>query len=95
MFKLMSVFLSMQMGETATVTDSEGNTIEIEDEFLTVYTIPSDNATFQTQWHCVDDRVMGGKSYSYVDLENGYGKFYGIASSDGGGFSAVGNIDYS
>ena len=38
---------------------------------------------------------MGGKSYSYVDLENGYGKFYGIASSDGGGFSAVGTVDYS
>lgn len=38
---------------------------------------------------------MGGASYSYVELENDYGKFYGEASSDGGGFSLVGTSDYS
>ena len=42
---------------------------------------------------------MGGQSYSYSDYEsttstnfpNGYGKFYGTASSDGGGFSILSN----
>ena len=38
---------------------------------------------------------MGGASYSYVELENDYGKFYGTASSDGGGFSGVGTTDFS
>ena len=42
---------------------------------------------------------MGGQSYSYSDYEstsstnfpNGYGKFYGTASSDGGGFNILSN----
>ena len=38
---------------------------------------------------------MGGAPYSYIEYQNGYGKFYGTASSDGGGFSKVGQIDYS
>ena len=44
---------------------------------------------------------MGGKSYSYSNFESsstgifptGYGKFNGTASSDGGGFSLILNIN--
>jgi hypothetical protein len=46
----MSTVLSLQMGqtETATVTDSTGSEIEIENDLFTIYTLPSDSATFDT-----------------------------------------------
>ena len=45
---------------------------------------------FDEQWNTGDDRVMGGKSYSYTNYETGgYGKFNGTAVGDGGGFSIV------
>ena len=77
------------MGSAATVTDSSGESVEIEDDFFTLYSIPGTTTEFDAQWRKTDDRVMGGKSYSEVELENGYAKFHGTASSDGGGFSNV------
>ena len=93
MMKIMSTVLSVQMGSGAIVTDSTGEEVEIEDTLHSVYTMDAD--TFDDTWYTVDDRIMGGASYSYVEYENGYGKFYGTASSDGGGFSKVGIVDYS
>ena len=55
--------------------------------------MPSKVDNPEYKWVTGDDRVMGGKSYSWCDLESGYGKFYGIASSDGGGFSTCRMID--
>ena len=60
MMKLMSTVLSVQMGSAATVTDSTGNVVEIEDELLSVYTMPSTSTEFENQWFTTDDRVMGG-----------------------------------
>nr|WP_240961677.1 CIA30 family protein [Nonlabens sp. Ci31] len=42
-------------------------------------------------WNIVDDRVMGGVSRSYFELtEDGYGKFYGLVTTESnGGFSSV------
>ena len=48
------------MGSAATVTDSTGNVVEIEDELLSVYTMPSTSTEFENQWFTTDDRVMGG-----------------------------------
>ena len=48
------------MGSAATVTDSTGNVVEIEDELLSVYTMPSTSTEFEKQWFTTDDRVMGG-----------------------------------
>ena len=100
MMKLMSMVMSFELGSAATVTDVDGSEIEIEDTLFTVYELEED--TFTTSWFTLDDRVMGGKSYSYINYEsatstgfpNGYGKFYGTASSEGGGFSLISNIDY-
>ena len=83
----MSLVMSMEIGELATVTDVDGNEIEIEDDLYTVYTLDED--TFDDTWETTDDRVMGGGSYSYSEYENGYGKFYGTAVEEGGGFSMI------
>lgn len=101
MMKLMSMVMSLELGLAATVTDVDGKSIEIEDTLETVYTM--DSTDFDTEWYTMDDRVMGGASYSYINYEsatsdffpNGYGKFYGTANSTGGGFSLIANIDQS
>ena len=92
--------MSLELGSAATVKNVDGKEIEIEDTLLTVYSM--DSAGFSTSWYTLDDRVMGGKSYSYSNYEstssgifpNGYGKFDGIANSEGGGFSLLSNIDF-
>ena len=88
----MSAILSLGMGSAATVTDFTGAVVEIEDEFKTMFSLASKT---DNSWETVDDRVMGGKSYSWCDLENGYGKFYGTASSDGGGFSYCSQTNFT
>jgi hypothetical protein len=79
----------------ALVTDSTGDQVEIEDELLTLYTIPSDQATFDEQWYTAYDRIniydrllkLGSAMCeydcvpdSYVYYEDGYGKFNGTAT---------------
>ena len=96
----MSMVMSLELGSAATVTNVDGNEMDIDDTLMTVYEMQ--NANFATSWYTLDDRVMGGKSYSYINYEstasgifpNGYGKFNGTSSSDGGGFSLISNIDY-
>ena len=95
MFKLMSAVLSLKIGSAATITDSTGATVEIEDQLDSIYSFPSSESDFDNHWYIVDDQIMGGKSQSYVEYENTYGKFYGTANSDGGGFSSVRTTDYS
>ena len=99
MIKLMSMVMSLELGQAATVTDVDGNSISIEDTMLKIYEMGPDD--FSTSWYTLDDRVMGGASYSYINYESttstgfptGYGKFYGTASSVGGGFSLISNHD--
>ena len=42
-------------------------------------------------WTIVDDRVMGGRSYGYFDInEEGHGLFHGdVSTENNGGFSSV------
>lgn len=83
----MSLVMSMELGQLATVTDVDGNEIEIDDNLTTIYTLDED--TFDDTWETTDDRVMGGGSYSYSKFENGVGVFYGTAVSEDGGFSMI------
>ena len=46
--KLMSFIMSMELGHAATVTDVDGNQIEIEDELFTIYKL--DEGTFNDVW---------------------------------------------
>ena len=60
----MKIFMSflmslMDFGQAQTVTDVDGNQIEIE-ELKTIYSL--DQATFDQTWFTADDRVMGGQS---------------------------------
>ena len=61
--KFMSLVLSLEAASAATVTDVDGNSIEIEDSMLNIYSM--DESSFATTWFTMDDRVMGGQSYSY------------------------------
>ena len=83
----MSLVMSMELGQAATVTDVDGNQIEIEDELFTIYQL--DQATFNDVWQTTDDRVMGGQSYSYSQFDKGVGLFNGTAVEEGGGFSMI------
>lgn len=93
----MSIAMSIEAASTATVINAWGNEMEIQDDLYQVYDI--EQSSFA--WYTLDDRVMGGKSYSYSNFESsstgifptGYGKFNGTASSDGGGFSLILNIN--
>merc|ERR1711990_682524 len=78
------------MASALTVTDTQGNEIEIEDQLKTVMAVPTDGIVFSNTWLVSDDRVMGGNSWSHCYLENDYGKMTGIASDVGGGFSICG-----
>tara|TARA_B110000285_G_C14823845_1_gene467758 strand:+ start:79 stop:396 length:318 start_codon:yes stop_codon:yes gene_type:complete len=91
MMKLMSLVMSMEIGQTATVTDVDGNSIEIEDDLYTVYTL--DEASFDTTWFTTDDRVMGGGSYSYSQFDKSVGLFNGTAVAENGGFSLISTVD--
>ena len=55
MLKLMSAVLSLETGLAATITDSTGATVEIEDDLYTFYSIPSSESEFETEWFCTDD----------------------------------------
>jgi hypothetical protein len=87
MMKLMSLVMSMELGQTATVTDVDGKSIDIEDDLFTVYTL--DETTFEDTWLTMDDRVMGGQSYSYSQYDQSVGLFNGTAVEEGGGFSLI------
>ena len=69
------------------MTDVKGDSIEIEDTLYTVHEL--DEAKFKDTWTTADDRVMGGKSYSYATYDNACGVFNGTANDDGGGFSII------
>ena len=83
----MSLVMSMEIGQTATVTDVDGKSIEIEDDLFTVYTL--DESSFNTTWMTMDDRVMGGGSYSYSQFDKSVGLFNGTAVAENGGFSLI------
>ena len=88
MIKNLALLLSIQTAYQATVTDVNGESIEIEDSFFPIYEI--NQANFDETWSTTDDRVMGGQSYSYVNYDsNGFGLFNGTANDDGGGFRNV------
>ena len=87
MLRLMSAILSLEMGSATIVTDFTGAEIEIADEFKTMFSLASKTDDSNKSWETVDDRVMGGKSYSWCDVDSSNGKFYGTSSADGGGFS--------
>ena len=72
------------LSQAAILISSVVSTLETT-SFITVQ-----QSGFDDQWNTGDDRVMGGQSYSYTNYDsNGYGKFYGTAVGEGGGFSLV------
>ena len=93
MMKLMSLILSLRAGLAATVTDVDGDSIEIEDSLMTMYTMDEDS--FDSTWFTMDDRVMGGQSYSYSQYKDGWGIFNGTAVGEGGGFSLISTINFT
>ena len=54
----MSTILSIQILNAASVIDVNGDSVEIEDDLYTVYSL--DQNTFTETWNTADDRVMGG-----------------------------------
>ena len=91
MIKLMSLVMSMEIGQAASVTDVDGKSIEIEDELFTLYTL--EESEFENTWMTMDDRVMGGGSYSYSQFDTYQGEnvglFNGTAVAENGGFSLI------
>ena len=51
--------------------------------------LPHDSQTFKSIWKIVDDQVMGGRSQSFVVLQDGYAKFHGTTNTNGGGFCST------
>ncbi|MEM6560589.1 MAG: CIA30 family protein [Planctomycetota bacterium] len=48
-----------------------------------------DDADANARWRMVNDDVMGGRSIGDIEFGDGVMRFYGLISTNGGGFSSV------
>ena len=94
--KFISLFTSyIAVTQAQNFLDADLDTLELDDSHRKLAPVQRDfrqaapdyrEITFDMDWYIMDDRVMGGSSYSYITEEDDFMSYYGTLVSDGGGF---------